>query len=136
MIILVNPMFSNYRNLNADSCYVVIKKIIEAILREQPNWLFLICWPQKGFVYVDDGFFHSKGVKRIPMDIPKRKMDSVIHFNVNYWRKVFENYVPDILWNHAPEQGHLFLNFFTGFDVQMSRLAIINQHHYVIHPTL
>lgn len=137
MIVLVNPMFSNYRNLNADSCYIVIKKVVEAIIKKEPNWKFLICFPQgSGFDYVDDGFFHNPQVKRIPIEIPKRKMDSVVHFNTLYWKKVFNAYTPDILWNHIPEQGHLFLNFYTGFDVEMSKINIINQHHYVIHPTL
>jgi glycosyltransferase involved in cell wall biosynthesis len=129
-------MFSNYRNLNADSCYIVIKKVVEAIIEKDPSWKFLIAFPKEGFDYVDDGFFHHKQVKRIPIELPKRKMDSVIHFNVMYWRKVFNAYTPDILWNHVPEQGHLFLNFYTGFDVDMSKLNIVNQHHYVIHPSL
>jgi len=136
MIILVSPMFSNYRNLNADSCYVFIKNVITEIIKKEPKWYFILLWPREGFKYYDDGFFNNPQVKRIPIDIPQRKMDSVVHFNILYWRKLFRLFTPDIIWNHIPEQGHLFKNLYTGFDIEMSGPKIINQHHYIIHPTL
>lgn len=136
MIIFINPMFSNYRNLNGDSCYIVIKNIIEPVLKLRPDYHFVIAWPKDGFVYSDDGFFKHKNIHRVPIEIPKRKMDSVVHFNMNYWRKVFEMYTPDIIWNHVPEVGHLFNNLYTGFDVEMTKPIVFNQHHYVIHHTL
>ena len=116
MVILINPMFSNYRNLNADSCYIVIKKIIEPILDNNPDdYNFLIIFPRKGFTYKPDGFFDRQQITRIPMDIPQRKMDMVINFPILYWRKLFKIFTPDLIWNHIPEVGHLFRNIYYYF---------------------
>ena len=91
---------------------------------------------RKGYTYNPDGFYDRPQITRLPMDIPQRKMDMVINFPILYWRKLFKIFTPDIIWNHIPEVGHLFKNIYTSFDAKSSQLAIINQHHYVIHESL
>lgn len=138
MIILVNPMLSNYRNLNGDSCYIFIKKVVTGLLKKYPDYYFLIPWPHKesGFTYTTDGFFNHPHIIRLPMEMPQRKMDMVVNFPITYWRKLFKIFTPDVVWNHIPEIGHLFKNIYTSFDEKTTSLVVFNQHHYVIHPTL
>lgn len=137
MVVLINPMLSNYRNLNGDSCYIFIRKVIDGLLKKYPeDYYFLVIWPYKNFTYAPDGFFSNPRIIRLPMDIPQRKMDMVVNFPVIYWRQLFKVFTPDIVWNHIPEIGHLFVNLYTSFDSKSTQLGIFNQFHYVIHPTL
>ena len=71
MVILVNPMWS-VKNLNKDSNYVHIKKIINRYSKLYPDTYFIIPFPVKHFYYTEDGFFDSKHVIRIPYQIPFR----------------------------------------------------------------
>lgn len=131
-------MLSNYRNLNGDSCYIFIKKVVTGLLKKHPDYYFLIPWPhnESGFTYTPDGFFNDSHIIRLPMEIPQRKMDMVVNFPISYWRKLFKIFTPDVVWNHVPEVGHLFKNIYTSFDAKTTSLVVFNQHHYVIHPTL
>jgi len=114
-----------------------MKTTITPLLEQNPDWHFIVVWPKKTkghqWVYTEDGFFKNPQIIRIPMEIPTRKMDMVTNWPSNYWRKVFKQFVPDVIWNHSVESTALFRSLLSTFS---SRPPIISQHHYVIHESL
>ncbi len=137
MIILVNPMYSIYQNLNADSFYIFTKLLITQLTKKYKDFYFLYIFPDEksGFVYQDDGFFDNPNVIVIKKRMVKRKLDNVLDFPFVFWRNFFDNFTPDIIWSHSVETSHFFYNFVQSFEEGI-RFKIINQHHYVLHHTL
>lgn len=133
MIVLVNPMWS-VKNVNSDSCYYVIRTIVEKFIELYPDYYFIIPFPvSKGFNYYRDGFFDNRNILRIPKRYPLSKKQNNMDFDSTFYMDINKKYGVSIIWNHIPEVGgHLryLLDCFTWHWI------VVNQHHYIIHKSL
>ena len=136
MLILWYPMFSVYRNLNSDSHFIIMKNYISAILKEKPNWCFLIPWPSgKEWIYYHDEFFNNKQILRYPFYFPTKRHRSVVQYDIKVWDRLFKLYTPDVLWMHAVEISHNLKKYFDQVSEQ-NEAYVLNHHHYIVHKSL
>lgn len=132
MVILVNPMWS-VKNLNKDSNYVHIKKIINRYSKLYPDTYFIIPFPVKHFYYTEDGFFDSRHVIRIPYQIPLAKKINNISFDAQFYQDVIEKYCVGLIYNQIPEVTGQLKSLDSHFS---STIPVVNQHHYIYHDSL
>lgn len=135
MIILIQPMLSK-AELNADSCYNLIRRLVTGIRRRRPDWHFLVLWPTRdcGFRYVSDGFFDDPNVHRVAWRISVRKKVNANHFDSLLYERLFRDYPIDLIWCNLGEiAGALY-------DAQDGQypvcVPVVNAHHYVLHHSL
>ncbi len=132
MVILVNPMWS-VENLNKDSNYVHIKKILEVFTQMFPEYYFVIPFPVKHFKYYEDGLFDNPNIERIPYQIPLAKKLNNITFNGEWYKDVVEKYSISTIYNQIPEVTGQLKCLDTHFA---SNINVINQHHWIHHESL
>lgn len=137
MQILIQPMWSK-KEINSDSTYVILTAWVRAILKQRPDWGFVMPFPDKnsGYLYDDDGFYRTPGVVRVPQRISPRKMANIVSFDGMWYDRVFRHYGFDCVWNHTPEVAGALKNSGEGFFSNAGRPAILNAYEYIIHKTL
>jgi hypothetical protein len=138
MVILVVPMFSQSM-LNADSDYHFISRLLPAILKSRPEWLFDVIWPsnQKDWRYYNDGFFEDPRIRRSPLYLDPNKMRQVVSFDARGWLHFldYKKNVYDAILTNTVEFGDL-LRCFTPFFDDGGKSYVMNFHHYVLHDSL
>jgi len=137
MVVLTYPMFSVKNCLNKDSNYIFLRNTIQEMLRQRDDIYFLFVFPSnKGWKYEPDPeFWNHSRIIPVPIKLPTGKRENVVHFDYYTWKRIFDKYTPDIIWNQVTEIGHLLKYFISTFNPKC-RPVVINQHHYVIHKTL
>jgi glycosyltransferase involved in cell wall biosynthesis len=137
MIIATYPMFSNKGNLNADSNYVFLQKLITGILKKRPDWYFLYLFPNNSeWTYLPDGFFNNPQIIRIPLFMPTAKKQMVIHFDTKFFYDTLMSfYAFDVFLNNVVEATNQIMSMQQTFTKD-AMFRLINQHHYVIHSDL
>ena len=130
LTILIYPMLSiDY--LNADSNYIIIKQLVNELIKTNRYNFILIINSLKNYVQDD----LNKQVKIIRMPMPGSKKQQVINFNANIFKKIYNKYAIDIIWNNVVEQGHNF-RYFEDTLLDTQRVKVFNYHHYVKHRSL
>jgi hypothetical protein len=80
--ILFYPMLSSAMNVNGDSGYILMRQIVTEVLKQRPDWRFIIPFPaNREWSYYKDGFFDHPGVIRIPMLLPEGKVHNAVHYD-------------------------------------------------------
>lgn len=129
--ILIYPMMS-VDVVNADSCYVLIKYIVNGILRQTNRFSFILLLPNNR-EYVRDDL--DQRVKKVFMPMPTSKRGQVADFQFNLLAQVVKEYPVELVWNCVVEQAHNWAHLVDTIDPAW-RLRVFNQHLYVIHPSL
>ena len=132
MVLLVNPMWS-VENLNKDSNYVHIKKVLERFTELYPEYFFILPFPIKHFKYNEDGLFDNPNIIRVPYKIPLSKKINNITFDGEWYKDVVEKYNISMVYNQIPEVTGQLKCVDTHFT---SNIIVINQHHYIYHDSL
>lgn len=135
MIIWFNPMLS-VENINADSNYVLMNRLLTQVTKERSDLYFIVPFPYNPpFKYVRDGFFDNPQVIRIPKYHERAKRHNNISFDAKFWMKLYKEYPPDLIYNNVVEYGHLLKLLFPGFT-KTAHPPVVNHHHYTIHKSL
>lgn len=129
--VLIYPMYS-IGNINADSNYIIIKQLVNEILKKTDKYNFLLII-DKDREYLSDDLDKRVLVIKYPMPLSKRR--GVINLNTEVLKTILNTYMVDIVWNNVPEQGHNFKYFYEVVEPNF-RLKVLNYHHYVIHRSL
>ena len=132
MIILVYPMLSA-SDLYADSNWVFLVALLKTIVRKKKDWFFYVVVPSGARVI--DGELFDDNIIPITMDFPDRSRHRFCsHFDAKAMLRIYHDIPIDLVFNQVPEVGHLLSG---SFREKMGRYntPIINQHHYVMHPS-
>lgn len=132
MLVLVYPMWSN-DNIAGDSNFVFLYSLLGEIVRKRPDYNFFMVFPSGAKVPEPDLFKHNifPITKRLPSG--KRKMCS--NFDAQFFWNMDKEIPFDFVFNQVVEVGHLIKGTLRS-KPEKHETPVINQHHYVIHPTL
>ena len=129
-------MFSVADNLNADSNYVFLLRLLPRLIAQHPDWYFLYFFPDDiRFTYSPDGFFDSPNIIRINYPFTTNKKRNIINFPADYLNDLFKKWPIDVLFNNCVELTPQLRALFQNYSAEAVP-KIINQHHYVFHHTL
>ena len=132
MIILVYPMLSA-SDLYADSNWVFLVALLKTIVRKKKDWFFYVIVPSGARVI--EGELFNDNIIPITMEFPDRSRHRFCsHFDAKAMLRIYHDIPIDLVFNQVPEVGHLLSG---SFREKMGRYntPIINQHHYVMHPS-
>lgn len=136
MQVLFYPMLSQAMHVNGDSGYVFMRKIVTEVLRQRPDWRFIIPFPSnREWTYYKDGFFDDPRIIRVPILLPEGKVHNSVQYDSGYWQVLVDKFPPDVIWTQVVEIAHL-LKYARDCYEDRARPVIIAQHHYVVHKSL
>ena len=100
--VLIVPNYTHFgesKNINADSFVLVMKSYLE--YSDTSNLQFIIPYPNG---HIPSDFMKYKNVKLLNMgDISTFPPLMRIQFPNSFFKKVFSEEIPDIIWSHLPE---------------------------------
>lgn len=140
-VVLVVPFWSKATDMNTDSNYAYLRRVLPAIARERPGWLFVVTWPMKsvgvGWTYRDDGLWdEAPNILRTGWPYHSQMRSGVLGFDPARFDYIDSRFAPTIYWLHQVESGApMFGGFRQSFNAK-ARPLIVAQHHYIIHPSL
>lgn len=128
--ILIYPMLS-VDNVNADSNYIIIKKLTHAILDQTDRYNFFLMM-DKDRDFVND---LDPKVELLYVPMIRGKTHQVVSYPYKIFQKILKDLPIDIIWNNIVEQGHHLPRIFGGFE-EDRQTKVLNFHHYIIHRSL
>ena len=137
MTILIQPMFSK-QEINGDSCYVLIKAMVNSIAKLRSDIDFVMIFPdaESGYKWEDDGFFKLKNICRVPQRVSPRKRSNAVTFDGTWYDALFHRFGFDVIWCNLVEVTHLLKYSGESGFTKDSFPYVIAAHNYVIHDSL
>lgn len=139
-IVAVVPFWSQSDNLNADSNYAYLRRVLPVMSKLSPHTLFLVFFPDPSYgkdrwVYYDDGMQTDK-IRFISWPYDTAMRSSVLGFDAARFGVIENACAPSLYWVHQVEMaGALKGGYRESFSVS-GQPGIISQHHYIIHESL
>lgn len=140
-VVLVVPFWSKATDMNTDSNYAYLRRVLPALARARPGWLFVVLWPMKsvgvGWTYRPDGLWdEAPNILRAGWPYHSQMRTGVLAFDPVRFDYIDSRFAPTIYWLHQVESGSQMYGGFRQSFNSKARPVIVAQHHYIIHESL
>lgn len=140
-VVLVVPFWSKATDMNTDSNYAYLRRVLPALARARPDWLFVVTWPMRStgvnWTYRDDGLWSEcPNILRVGWPYHSQMRTGVLGFDPARFDYIDSRFAPTIYWLHQVESGSQMYGGFRQSFNSKARPVIVAQHHYIIHESL
>lgn len=139
-VVAVVPFWSQSDNMNVDSNYAYLRVVLPEMQRQTEDTLFLMFFPDPNYgndkwTYKNDGLQNER-IIFYPWNYDTQMSTSVTGWDSVRFAKLEKEFGPSIYWLHQVESGAFVHAGYHNSYANVTRPAIIAQHHYIIHQSL
>ena len=138
--VLVFPFWSQSDNLNADSNYTFLRRVLPKLVELTQDTVFLLTFPDPkmgagNWRYKPDGL-QSDRIRFVSWPYDTNMRQGVMAYNPDRWYEIEVKYAPTIVWLNQVESGVFIQGGYWQAFAKCQNPTIIAQHHYIIHKSL
>lgn len=138
--VLVMPFWSQANNMNADSNYTFLRRVLPEFVKHTSETVFLLAFPDPNvgsgrWRYKPDGL-QSDRIRFVSWPYDTNMRQGVMTFDSRRWYDIETKYAPTIVWLNQVESGVFLYGGYWQSFAKCQNPTIVAQHHYIIHKSL